>query len=122
MCIRDRLDIAGVQAQKTAENLTAGWMLSRLRTSDSRQFLRRAESCYLAFDARQAREQHLETLGMRPYLIGPDTLPPAPVEEPPTSPPPAPLSRSRPVCPGSPMPPGGCTRTTRWPGMMPPIA
>ena len=68
------LDIAGVQAQKTAENLTAGWMLSRLRTSDSRQFLRRAESVYLDFDARQAREQHLETLGMRPYLIGPDIV------------------------------------------------
>ena len=68
------LDIAGVQAQKTAENLTAGWMLNRLRTPENRHFLRRAESVYLDFDARQAREQHLETLGTRPYLIGPDTV------------------------------------------------
>lgn len=67
------LDIAGVQAQKTAENLTAGWMLNRLRSPESRAFLRRAESVYLDFDARQAREQYLETLGTRHYLIGPDT-------------------------------------------------
>ncbi len=68
------LDVATVQAQKTAENLTAGWMIGRLRTADSRHFLRRAESVYLDFDARQAREQYLETLGARPYLIGPDPL------------------------------------------------
>lgn len=72
--VRTLLDIAAVQAQKTAENLTAGWMLNRLRSPESHAFLRRAESVYLDFDARQAREQHLETLGARPYLIGPDTL------------------------------------------------
>jgi|CXWK01.1.fsa_nt_gi hypothetical protein len=68
------LDIAGVQAQKTAENLTAGWMLNRLRTPESRQFLKRAETVYLDYDARRAREQYLETLGARPYLIGPDVV------------------------------------------------
>lgn len=67
------LDVAAVQTQKTAENLTAGWMLGRLRAADSRHFLRdRVGRVYLDFDAEQARRQHLDTLGARPYLIGPN--------------------------------------------------
>ena len=66
------LDIAAVQTQKTAENLTANWMLGRLEASESRDFLRRVESVYLDIDGELARAQHQGTLATRPYLIGPD--------------------------------------------------
>lgn len=64
------LDIAAVQTQKTAENL-ANWMLGRLQKPENHRFLRRAEPVFLNFDGELARSQHVGTLGIRPYLIGP---------------------------------------------------
>jgi len=59
------------QTHKTAEHLTAGWMVSRLRAGINQGFLSRVQPVYLDFDAAQARDTYLNTLSTHPYLLGP---------------------------------------------------
>lgn len=59
------------QTHKTAEHLTADWMVSRLRASINQDFLSRVQPVYLDFDAAQARDTYLNTLSIHPYLLGP---------------------------------------------------
>lgn len=64
------MDLAAVQTQQTAANLTGPWLQERISSRPSADFLKRANQTYLNFDPQEARRLYDRALSPKYYLVG----------------------------------------------------